>query len=365
MEINLTYFGGLADGKFDNTDAFEQAIKSCKVTGYTLNLPNGVLRVTRPVVVGVRCFEDKDIFNMRLVDMVKLKGEYALMKSFLPFKIKGGSRTIIYGDFEVTEPTAVFHIACKGDKRNAQSSEQEVMEISNVAFCTRGYIDATTGFPKTALTTAGNNNIIGIVGAFTHGITVKNITNLGLSHGIVLNNCYFANTFNNVFRYCGQGFEYIDCETSLHQSIRTVGCKRGVKVSSSNSTINNYTSEHCGAGLYINDSYTTVNGCYLETVVPVEAQLTIGENPGDPTYNAINAVKGTAMSGLIIALTGKQSQTKPLGMDLRDTTRTVQFFSGQALSIGLVTAPNPLTKAVLYDFNCTNIPAANVKKMLL
>lgn len=366
MEINLTQFGGIADGKFDNTNAFKQAIQYCKTTGFKLRLPNGVIRITEPVIVGVKTFADKDAHNNSLYKDVPANNlvEYTKMRMCLPFDIEGGSRTIIYADFDATEPTAIFHIACKGDKRNILSPEQENMNVSNFTICTRGYIDNTTGQPNKILNALPTNNLIGIVAAFNYGMKIKDVTYLGLNEGLVMNNCYFSSVKRNHFRWCNNAMDSVYCETSKYENNRTYYCRTGINMRSSNCTIDTFCSEYCGQALIVNANNLTATSCYLESTkqYAIGAQLTIGQNPGEAGYNAINQVTGTIFNGLTVTIAGVED--KALGIEFKETARSVQFMSGSGQSIGLISYVNSLTRAIVYDFKSNNFPTAILKKMI-
>lgn len=233
-----------ADGKTDDLAALQLAAKAGNIV-----LPSGVIRITDTWVIGDQFYSPEMLFDKDIKGSDANK--YHNAQYTRNIDVIGNRTTIFLDNPDTTKPVISY---------NAQGLKEGFpATISGLKLIGKGY---------------------GITAAFIKNLTLNNIIFSGLKEGLVLNNCNFINATNLRFDNCTRAEYDIRCHRASFNNIVLAFCKKGFEIRSNNVLINGYYASFCNTGLHVAAGNNEFHSIYLESTLPGNGQLIIGDSTG-------------------------------------------------------------------------------------
>lgn len=356
--INLRYFGAAIDGKEDDSNAWDAAIAYATnkaSLSNTIKAPNGVSRITRPIVIGGQFIDIERLFNKIDISTLDPAGfaEYLKGTRCINMQIVGETKSCIYADFnDATKMKAAIYVGGM-QGRSAAGFEQYNVEISNIGIYAQGYF--VGGKRNTAKVDYSQNNCAGIISVCSQGVTLDRLTLYGFKEGEVHNQDYFFESKKVTTWYCKRASFDIGSHNSSYIMARNYYCTKGIEVRSNKMFLDRPYSLGCVTGLHIAGSDNIINLAYLESSLQTDGQLIIGDEPTD-----VNAYKGTVDGVIFNSLTIAGSYPARVGILCKSNVRTFEI-DGGALQSQYFNFNNPATKVIVQNV-LGNLPLQNVLK---
>jgi hypothetical protein len=369
-QVNPKDFGAKGDGVSDDGAAFYRAFAHAlsfpQYQTPEIWIPAGVYRITRPLVVGGYAIKAADLFVNnpvpRYMNTSKLnlpefqKGTYSAA-----LKLKGIGTVSIYADFNDSNellPALAYQAA--GDQRIPTSTCQFTAEISNIGFYAKGSIGVDGKPLARVIPPYKTNNQVGLLASYTPGLKILNCSFWGFKEGMILNNCGMLDVRNIKMDYCQRACFEIQNATGQFNNVFLYMCDKGFEIRSNQLKIDTYYTRFCPVSLHVAASNNKLISIYLESLNCGEAQLIIGDNPGEPNADA-SLLSGISFDMLtIVAINADKSSG--IGIALKENARRMSINGGSIQSCYFKYPAHLLTKITYEGLTGTLPKDISIKK---
>lgn len=350
MKLDVKDFGAKGDGITDDTQSIQAAINAAvaypQYETPEVHIVSGRYRITKTLIVGgypikpINAFlSGTSIINKTLYKLPEFqKGTYSGA-----LKIKGIGTVSIHADFKNSielEPVIAYQAA--GDGRIANSTCQYTGEISNIGIYGKGSF-GVDGQPRAReIPPYKTNNQVGLLGVYTTGLKLNNVSFWGLKEGLILNNCGMINAKNLKFDYCQRAGYEIQNHSGRFENTWVMMCDKGFEIRSNQMVMDVYYAKSCPVALHVAAGNNIFNSVYLEGYNTGEGQLVIGDNPGDPNAGT-RLLSGIAFNMLTI-VARKEDKSIGVGIVWKDNVRKMTISGGEIQSCLFSFPSHNLTK---------------------
>lgn len=296
--INIFAFGAKVNGVTDDLPAWKAAVayavspyaKSSKIKD-----PNGVSRITGQIVIGGE-FYPLERFYMPITSVTTAPSTYSLyLKGAFTrtVQIVGEGMSCIYADFnDSSKLQSVFYLGGVFGERGNTSVEQYNLEISNLGFYAQGYFKNGLRQEKVDYS---KNNVVAIASAITRGLSLHDLSIIGFKEGLLLNNSYYLDVNNISYSFCKRASYDVQSHSSSYKLLNIYNCGIGMETRSNRVKIEQLYATLCNNGLYIGASDVEASHIYIESCLPTDGQLVIGDD------NSTNLIDNIIIKDLTIA----------------------------------------------------------------
>jgi len=354
--INIFYFGAKVDGITDDLPAWNAAITYAVSTGAKsriIKAPNGVSRISGPIILGGEFIPVQNflapitsVSNAPASLSLYLKGAFTAQ-----VKIIGESFSCIYADFnDTTKLQAVFYIGGVFGERGNTSVEQYNLEISNLGIYAQGYFKNSVRQDKPDYSA---NNVVAIAAAYTRGLKLSELSIIGFKEGQVFNNNYYMEENAISFSFCKRPSFDLQSHSCSYKNIQTYNCSNAFEIRSNRVKIEHLYATLCNSALWIAASDVEASHIYIESCLPTDGQLIIG----DDNTNMIDGIilKDLTIAGCSATKTGILFKANAKGVTIEGARIQSQFFKYN----------NPATRVYTKQIVGTLPPEINLKQVYM
>jgi hypothetical protein len=164
-------------------------------------------------------------------------------------------------------------------------------------------------------------------------INVENLTFYGLKEGLLQNNSYFAQLNNLYFKFCDRGWFTYQSHACTINNMQAGFCNKAYEVRSSELSVTNMGTSFCPISLHVGAGSNLFNGTYFESNNCGEAQIIVGDNPGDKYYvPGYSYYVDAVVMNVTTVVANKIDKTPGMALIMKENARRLYFNGGSIQS---------------------------------